>query len=49
MPVSIERSSDGFAGRATGVDCAAPLPPEDVAAIDAGMETLACSSFVTSR
>jgi alpha-ketoglutarate-dependent 2,4-dichlorophenoxyacetate dioxygenase len=39
MPVSIERSPDGFAGRATGVDCAAPLPPEDVAAIDAGMET----------
>src|SRR5271155_4402464 len=39
MPVSIERSPNGFAGRVTGVDCAAPLRPEDVAAIDAGMET----------
>ena len=37
MPISIVQSPEGFAGCVTGVDCAAPLAPEEVAAIEAGM------------
>jgi alpha-ketoglutarate-dependent 2,4-dichlorophenoxyacetate dioxygenase len=45
MAVSIDRSLEGFAGCVTGIDCGAPLEPEVVAAIDAGMERHAVLIF----
>src|SRR5271170_858665 len=45
MPISIDRSPEGFAGSVTGVDCAAPLAPEEVAAIEAGMNKHAVLVF----
>jgi len=45
MPVSIQPIHDGFAGEATGVDCSRALSPEDVAAIDAGMDQYAVLVF----
>ena len=37
MPVVVRPMSSAFAGEVFGIDCAAPLEAEDVAAIDAGM------------
>jgi alpha-ketoglutarate-dependent 2,4-dichlorophenoxyacetate dioxygenase len=36
-----EFPNDAFAGEVTGIDCRAPLPPEVVAAIEAGMDQYA--------
>ena len=45
MPISIHQSPEGFAGFLTGVDCAGPLAPEEVAAIEAGMNKHAVLVF----
>ncbi len=45
MPISIVQSPAGFAGCVTGVDCAAPLAPAEVAAIEAGMNKHAVLVF----
>jgi alpha-ketoglutarate-dependent 2,4-dichlorophenoxyacetate dioxygenase len=45
MPIVIKPMSNGFAGEAAGVDCASPLSPSDVAAIEAGMRKHAVLVF----
>ncbi len=38
MPMSIRQLGPGFAGEVSGLDLTKPLPPEDIAAIHAGMD-----------
>jgi alpha-ketoglutarate-dependent 2,4-dichlorophenoxyacetate dioxygenase len=45
MPVVIRQIPGAFAAEASGVDCAAPLSPPDVQAIDAGMDRHAVLVF----
>jgi alpha-ketoglutarate-dependent 2,4-dichlorophenoxyacetate dioxygenase len=45
MPVSIQQIHPVFVGEVTGIDCSEPLSPEDVAAIDAGMDQYAVLVF----
>jgi alpha-ketoglutarate-dependent 2,4-dichlorophenoxyacetate dioxygenase len=45
MPVVIEPIQPGFAAFVTGVACAAPLSPDEVAAIEAGMDEYAVLVF----
>ncbi len=45
MPVAIRALRDGFAGEVTGVDCAGPLSPAEVATIEAGMDQYAVLVF----
>jgi alpha-ketoglutarate-dependent 2,4-dichlorophenoxyacetate dioxygenase len=45
MPVSIRPLHPVFAGEVTGVDCRAPLGPEEVGAIEAGMDQYAVLVF----
>ncbi|HLW91086.1 MAG TPA: TauD/TfdA family dioxygenase [Roseiarcus sp.] len=45
MAVSIRSAPLGFAGEVSGVDCAAPLSSEDIAAIEAGMDRHAVLVF----
>jgi len=41
MPVSISPLHPAFAGEVSGIDCREPLPPQDVAAVEAGMDRYA--------
>jgi len=41
MPVSIRPLHPAFAGEVSGIDCREPLPPQDVAAVEAGMDRYA--------
>jgi alpha-ketoglutarate-dependent 2,4-dichlorophenoxyacetate dioxygenase len=45
MTVSIQQMYPAFAGEVTGVDCGKPLSPQDVAAIEAGMDRHAVLVF----
>jgi alpha-ketoglutarate-dependent 2,4-dichlorophenoxyacetate dioxygenase len=45
MPVTIRQIGPGFAGEVSGVDITQPLAPQDVAAIEAGMDTYAVLVF----
>src|SRR5580700_8557197 len=45
MAVSFHQLHPEFAAEVSGVDCATPLSPEDVAAIDAGMDKYAVLVF----
>ena len=45
MPVSIQPIRDGFAGEVTGVNCSQKLSPDEVAAIEAGMDQYAVLVF----
>ena len=45
MPVSIRALHPVFAGEVAGIDCGKPLDPDEVAAIDAGMDTYAVLMF----
>ena len=45
MPVSVRPLHPVFAGEVAGVDCREPLGPEDVAAIEAGMDKYAVLVF----
>lgn len=45
MPVAIRPLHPVFAGEVSGVDCTHPLPAEDVAAIEAGMDQFAVLVF----
>jgi len=45
MPVSIRALHPVFAGEVAGIDCGKPLDPDEVAAIDAGMDTYAVLLF----
>ena len=45
MPVSIQPIRDGFAGEVTGVNCSRALSPDEVAAIEAGMDQYAVLVF----
>jgi len=45
MPVSIRQIHPVFVGEVSGVDCREPLPPRDVAAIEAGMDQYAVLVF----
>ena len=45
MPVSIQPIRNGFAGEVTGVNCSQTLSPEEVAAIEAGMDQYAVLVF----
>jgi alpha-ketoglutarate-dependent 2,4-dichlorophenoxyacetate dioxygenase len=45
MPVSIKPLHPVFAGEVAGVDCAKPLSPDEVAAIEAGMDKYAVLVF----
>ena len=45
MPVSIQPIRNGFAGEVTGVNCSQALSPEEVAAIEAGMDQYAVLVF----
>jgi alpha-ketoglutarate-dependent 2,4-dichlorophenoxyacetate dioxygenase len=38
MPISIRPLTPGFAGEVAGIDCRRPLDPDEVAAIEAGMD-----------
>ena len=45
MPVSIRQIQPGFAGEVSGVDMTKPVPRDDVAAIEAGMDAYAVLVF----
>jgi alpha-ketoglutarate-dependent 2,4-dichlorophenoxyacetate dioxygenase len=45
MPVSIKPLHPVFAGEVSGVDCTQPLAPDDIAAIEAGMDKYAVLVF----
>ena len=45
MPVSIRQLHPVFVGEVAGIDCRKPLSPEEVAAIDAGMDQYAVLVF----
>ncbi len=45
MPISIRPLTQVFAGEVAGVDCRRPLDPEEVAAIEAGMDRYAVLVF----
>lgn len=45
MPVSIRAIQPAFAGEVSGIDITQPLPPADVAAIEAGMDKFAVLVF----
>jgi alpha-ketoglutarate-dependent 2,4-dichlorophenoxyacetate dioxygenase len=45
MPISIRPLTPGFAGEVAGIDCRRPLDPQEVAAIDAGMDRYAVLVF----
>jgi len=45
MPVSISQLHPVFVGEVAGIDCRKPLSPEEVAAIDAGMDQYAVLVF----
>src|SRR5215472_15119837 len=45
MPVSIRQIHPVFVGEVAGVDCRKPLSPENVAAIEAGMDEYAVLVF----
>src|SRR5712692_6473355 len=45
MPVSISQLHPVFVGEVSGIDCREPLSPEEVAAIDAGMDEYAVLVF----
>jgi alpha-ketoglutarate-dependent 2,4-dichlorophenoxyacetate dioxygenase len=45
MPIAIHQMLPSFAGEVTGVDCAQPLTPADVAAIEASMDQYAVLVF----
>src|SRR6266851_1184012 len=45
MPVSISQLHPVFVGEVSGIDCREPLSPEEVAAIDAGMDQYAVLVF----
>ncbi len=45
MPISIRPLTPVFAGEVAGIDCRRPLDPDEVAAIDAGMDRYAVLVF----
>jgi alpha-ketoglutarate-dependent 2,4-dichlorophenoxyacetate dioxygenase len=45
MPVTIRQINPGFAGEVSGIDISKPVSPEDVAAIEAGMDRYAVLVF----
>ncbi len=45
MPISIRPLHPGFAGEVAGIDCRRPLDPQEVAAIEAGMNRYAVLVF----
>src|SRR5216683_3575514 len=45
MPISIRPFCPGFAGEVAGIDCRRPLDPDEVAAIEAGMDAYAVLVF----
>ena len=45
MPVTIRPLHPVFVGEVEGVDCAKPLPPDEVAAVEAGMDQYAVLVF----
>src|SRR5579862_189514 len=45
MPISIRPLTQGFAGEVAGIDCRRPLDPQEVAAIEAGMDRYAVLVF----
>jgi alpha-ketoglutarate-dependent 2,4-dichlorophenoxyacetate dioxygenase len=45
MPIAIRAIQPAFAGEVSGIDITQPLPPADVAAIEAGMDTFAVLVF----
>jgi alpha-ketoglutarate-dependent 2,4-dichlorophenoxyacetate dioxygenase len=45
MPISIRPLNPGFAGEVAGIDCRRPLDPDEVAAIEAGMDRFAVLVF----
>src|SRR5215469_14341787 len=45
MPISIRPLHPVFAGEVAGIDCRQPLSPEEVAAIEAGMDQYALLVF----
>jgi alpha-ketoglutarate-dependent 2,4-dichlorophenoxyacetate dioxygenase len=45
MPISIRQLHPVFAGEVTGIDISKPLSPQDVASIEAGMDTYAVLVF----
>jgi len=45
MPVTIRQLHPVFVGEVAGVDCCKPLNPENVAAIEAGMDEYAVLVF----
>src|SRR3984893_9482443 len=45
MPVSIRQLHPVFVGEVSGIDCRKPLSPEEVVAIDAGMDEYAVLVF----
>jgi alpha-ketoglutarate-dependent 2,4-dichlorophenoxyacetate dioxygenase len=45
MSIAIRQLTPVFAGDVTGIDCARPLTPDEVAAIEAGMDAYAVLVF----
>src|SRR5437763_10830043 len=45
MPVSIRRLHPAFAGEVSGIDCRRPLSPNDIDAVEAGMNEYAVLVF----